>query len=94
MDDALANVPIHGYPLDYLRSLPDGSLSAREVMVLCNEIERLQRDRNLLVQALRELSGEADDDAIAFRFDAPGARLHERLRSILTETGNSSKEAP
>lgn len=32
---------IHGYPLDYLRSLPDGSLTQQEVAVLCNEIERL-----------------------------------------------------
>lgn len=39
--------------LDHLRSLPDGSLTQREVEILCNEIDRLV-ERSLSPEVLAE----------------------------------------
>lgn len=53
-------------------------------------IKSLHADRDLLVRALREYAADRSDEDIAFDFDAPGARLHEQLKRILSEVPNGS----
>lgn len=56
------------------------------------EVDRLRDDRDLVVRALREYAADRSDEDIAFDFDAPGARLHERLKRILSEVPNGRCE--